>query len=131
MFVLSGTFFQADLFPYDVAFIAAIPVCWVLWAFVACGGLSLPLAGITLVRKDGRRASRLACGWRTLLVWALPTVLLIASRYVRETDPAATGLASGLWLATVLVLLGFLALALVLRSRGPHDRLAGTQLVPL
>ena len=111
--------------------LVAIPAGWVLWAFLSRGGLSLPLAGIALVRNDGRGASRLACGWRAFLVWAAPTLLLAGSRYVRETFPEATGLSLGLWFGALLLLLGYLAVGLLFRNRGPHDRLAGTLLVPL
>ena len=37
------------------------PVLWVVWAFLARGGISYRLAGIALVRGDGRSASRLQC----------------------------------------------------------------------
>lgn len=131
IFLLSSPFLQTRLFPWDLAMIVAIPTCWVLWAFAARGGLSLPLAGIALVRIDGRRASRLACGWRAFLVWVAPTLLLASSRHVRETFPEATGLSLGSWFGAVLLLLFYLVLALLFRNRGPHDRLAGTLLVPL
>jgi eukaryotic-like serine/threonine-protein kinase len=131
MFLLSSAFLWHRLFPWDLAMIVAIPACWVLWAFVARGGLSLPLAGIALVRNDGRKASRLACGWRAFLIWAAPTLLLASSRYVRESFPEAPGLSLGLWFGALLLLLGYLALALLFRNRGPQDRLAGTLLVPL
>jgi eukaryotic-like serine/threonine-protein kinase len=131
MFLLASAFLWNALFPWDLAMIIAIPACWVLWAFLARGGLSFPLAGIALVRNDGRGASRLACGWRACLVWAAPTLLLASSRYVRESFPEATGLPLGLWFGALLLLLGYLALALLFRNRGPHDRLAGTLLVPL
>ncbi len=131
MFALSSPFNRLAFFPWDLAAILLVPAAWVLWAFAARGGLSFPLAGIALVRKDGRRASRLACGWRAFLVWAAPTLVLSSARYIREVLPDATNLALGLWLGALLLLLGYLALALVLRNRGPHDRLAGTLLVPL
>ena len=80
MFLLSSTILRPYLFPWDLAMLVAIPAGWVLWAFLSRGGLSLPLAGIALVRNDGRGASRLACGWRAFLVWAAPTLLLAGSR---------------------------------------------------
>ncbi len=51
MIVLSGPFVRARLFPWDLALIVSVPICWILWAFAARGGLSLPLAGIALVRE--------------------------------------------------------------------------------
>jgi eukaryotic-like serine/threonine-protein kinase len=131
MLLLSSTYLQTRLFPWDLAMVVAVPACWVLWASAACGGLSLPLAGIALVRNDGRSASRLACGWRAFLVWVAPTLLLASSRYVRETFPEATGLSLGLWFGAILLLLCYLVLALLFRNRGLQDRLAGTFLVPL
>ena len=35
------------------------------------------------------------------------------------------------WFGALLLLLGYLAFALLFRNRGPQDRLAGTLLVPL
>jgi eukaryotic-like serine/threonine-protein kinase len=131
MFLLSSGTIRPHLFPWDLAAVVAIPVCWVVWAFVARGGLSYPLAGIALVRGDGRRASRRACGWRAFLVWAAPTFLLASARYVHEALPEATGLSLGLWFGTLLLLLGYVALTLLFPSRCIQDRLAGTLLVPL
>jgi hypothetical protein len=131
MFLLSSTYLQTHLFPWDLAIVIAIPAGWVLWAFAARGGLSFPLAGIALVRDDGRTASRLDCGWRSFLVWIAPTLLLATSRYIRETFPEATGLTVGLWFGALVLLLCYLVLALLFRNRGPQDRLARTLLVPL
>jgi hypothetical protein len=133
MFLLSSANLRPVLFPWDLAMILAIPACWVLWAFVTRGGLSFPLAGIALVRNDGRAASRLACGWRAFLVWAAPTLplLLASSRWVHESFPEATTLSRGLWFGALVLLLGYLALALLFRNRAPQDRLAVTLLVPL
>jgi tRNA A-37 threonylcarbamoyl transferase component Bud32 len=128
--LFSSAFFQSTLFPWNLAIVVAIPAAWVLWSFTSRGGLSLPLAGIVLVRNDGRDAGRLACALRTLLVWAGPTLLLASSCYVRAMFPEATGLAMSLWLGALGLLICYVALALFLRDRGPHDRLAGTVLVP-
>ena len=87
----------------------AIPATWVVWAMVARGGLSLPLAGIALVHASGLPASRRACGLRALLVWAPPTALLAASRYVQEFHPEATGLSLSLWIGAIILLLGYIA----------------------
>jgi eukaryotic-like serine/threonine-protein kinase len=55
------------------------PILWVLWAFVARGGFSYRIAGLALVRRDGRPAARWQCARRALLVWLPVTALLIAS----------------------------------------------------
>jgi hypothetical protein len=130
MFLLSSPSVLKVLFPWDIAMVVAIPAAWVCWAFASRGGLSFPLAGIALVRSNGRRASRLACGWRAVLVWIGPTLLLVGSYCVDELLPEVPGLSSGLWFGAILLLLCYLALALLFRSRGVHDRLAGTCLVP-
>ena len=131
MVLLSSGLLLTHFYPWDMAMVVVIPAFWVVWAFASRGGLSFPLAGIALVRNDGRRASRLACGWRAFLVWLAPTLLLAASSYVRETYPEADRLALGLWSGALLLLACYLVLALLFRNRGPQDRLAGTLLVPL
>jgi hypothetical protein len=131
MFFLSSEFIRPRLFPWDLETVIAIPIAWVFWAIIARGGLSFTLAGIALVRRDGLRASRLACGWRALLVWALPTALLASSRYLQETAPEAMGLALRLWIGAVLLLVAYVALALLFPRRCLHDQMAGTLLVPL
>ncbi len=52
------------------------PALWVLWAFLARGGLSFRIMGISLVRSNGRPALRIQCAWRALLVWLPVTALL-------------------------------------------------------
>jgi hypothetical protein len=131
MFFLSCVLVTPRVFPWDLETVVAVPIFWVLWAILARGGLSLPLAGLALVRGDGRSASRLACGWRAFLVWAPLTALLAGSRHIQETLPEATGLSWGLWIGGIVLLLGYIALALSIPSQGVHDRLAGTVLVPI
>jgi eukaryotic-like serine/threonine-protein kinase len=119
------------------------PAVWVVWAFLTRGGLSLRLAGIRLLQADGRPAARWRCAWRALLVWAPVALLVLASVYL-DVWRISGALASGdpdarAWCAWVAWLAWWLALALLpayallaLRhpARGPHDRLAGTYLVP-
>jgi uncharacterized RDD family membrane protein YckC len=88
------------------------------------GGVVLLIAGVTYVRKDGLRASRLRLLWRSLVAWS-PVVPMFAL--------AIAGLSKHWvwqpWLA--LALLGLLAAVSVgLRERGLQDRLAGTWPVP-
>ncbi len=88
------------------------------------GGVVLLIAGVTYVRKDGARASRLRLFWRALVAWS-PVVPLFAV--------AVLAIARHLtWQPYVaLALLGLLAAASVaLPKRGLQDRLAGTWPVP-
>jgi eukaryotic-like serine/threonine-protein kinase len=88
------------------------------------GGVVLLIAGVTYVRKDGVRASRLRLLWRAMVVWSpsllVFTVSMLAIVRHWTWQP---------WLA--LALLGLLAAAsLALPERGLPDRLAGTWPVP-
>jgi hypothetical protein len=88
------------------------------------GGVVLLIAGVTYVRKDGLRASRLRLFWRSLVAWSpvVPTSALAIAGLTKHWvwQP---------WLA--LALLGLLVAASVgLRERGLQDRLAGTWPVP-
>jgi uncharacterized RDD family membrane protein YckC len=118
------------------------PLLWVVWSFVTRGGVSLRLMGLSLVRSDGRRASRLRCAWRTLLVW-LPVTALLGLSLILEirywsawsaADPSAgRGLfwaSTAVWYAGLALLVAYGALALWSPARSLHDRLAGTYLVP-
>jgi serine/threonine protein kinase len=109
----------------DPPFVARFTVAWlaavVSWAFLARGGLSLRLLGLSLVRADGRPAGRLRCAWRALLAWA-PLTGLVACWLWLDWDPAG-------WAALALLPL-YAVLALWSPWRAPHDRLAGTYLVP-
>jgi len=94
------------------------------------GGLSYPLAGLALVGRDGREAGRLNCGLRALLVWAPPSLLLLGSQWLQRHSPEAVVSAWSLWLAGLILLVVFGIIALLFPSQGPHDRLAGTVVVP-
>ena len=131
MLAFSSPWIPPRVFPWDLETVIAIPAVWVIWALAARGGLNLPLAGITLVQTNGLPAGRRSCAFRALLVWAPPTVLLAASRYLQEIQPEAAGLSLALWIGAIVLLLCYLALALLFPSRCLHDRLAGTVLVPL
>jgi uncharacterized RDD family membrane protein YckC len=118
------------------------PVLWVNWAFLARGGLSYRLAGLDLVRSDGRKASRLQCAWRAFLVWLPLTALLGLSAWLElrywmtwMLEEAAQfrwmlWLSGAAWWAAVVLLAAYLVLALWSPARALHDRLAGTYLVP-
>ncbi len=89
------------------------------------GGLVLLLAGVTFVRRDGIRASRLRVFWRGLLTWSpllLGLVIVILSH-----KPAGDLLAAVL---ASLPIAGLTLVSLLLPKRGLADRLAGTWPVP-
>jgi hypothetical protein len=87
-------------------------------------GVVLLIAGVTYVRKDGLRASRLRLLWRSLVTWS-PLIPLFAVSIVAMTKHWTWQP----WLA--LALLGLLAaVSLALPVRGLQDRLAGTWPVP-
>ncbi len=113
-----------------LAVVVAPPLLCVLWALLTRGGLTFRLAGLSLRRGNGRRAGRLQCAWRALLFWAPVTGLLALSVWVQAEYPARAVLAFALWCAALGVLIGYALLALWSPGRGPHDRLAGTYLVP-
>jgi hypothetical protein len=127
-------------FPFWLPGLLGWPACWVAWAFLSRGGLSYRLTGIALVRADGRPASRLQCAWRALVVWAPVTALLVLAcwldtRYWSAWEPNTPNrwmlaAASASWYAAVGLLLAYVGLALWRPTRAPHDRLAGTYLVP-
>jgi uncharacterized RDD family membrane protein YckC len=116
-----------------------IPVVWVFWAFACRGSSTFHLMGLRLVRANGQPAWRLQCAWRALLIWApvaggLLLSVWLASRVPEALDapdflPAAVPATAAHLTAVALPLL-YLVLAIVFPSRGPHDRLAGTYLVP-
>jgi uncharacterized RDD family membrane protein YckC len=118
--------FGAPLPPWLPAMvIAGALVCYgcipvLLATLLFRGGLVLLIAGVTFVRQDGQRASRLRLLWRMLVAWS-PLVLAFCLSILAVTRH----LTWGPWLA--LALLGLLAiLSLVLPQRGLQDRLAGT-----
>jgi hypothetical protein len=129
-----------DLTGFWIVMLVLWPALWVIWAFLARGGLSYRLAGIALVRRDGRPAGRLQCADRALLVWMPVTALLVLSLWLEsrywsawkpdESPRWMLALASASWYAALLVLAVYIGLALRRPTRTVHDRLAGTYLVP-
>ncbi|HLJ97498.1 MAG TPA: protein kinase [Gemmataceae bacterium] len=95
---------------------------WVAWGCLFRGGLTLGMLGIVLVDANGRLASRVRSGWRALLLWLPPLLAIGLLLLAKNWDVLAYG-----WL--VLLVLYFLV-GLLWPGRGPHDRLAGTFLVP-
>jgi len=108
--------------------LAVVPAAWLAWSLATRGGLLLGLAGVALVRADGRPAERWRCGWRCLVTWAPVAALLAGACAARSAHmPRACWT---LWTLAASALVIYPLLALAFPSRSAHDRLAGTYLVP-
>lgn len=123
-----------------IIFLGFWPLVWIVWAFMFRGGITFPMLGLTLVRANGRRAWRVQCAWRAMLVW-LPFLALLAASAWMESDFLASfdgtdsldwmaWLSWGLWWLATLLLPAYWLIALWNPERSWHDRLAGTYLVP-
>jgi hypothetical protein len=106
------------------------PFVWAAFAFLFRGGLAMRLAGIALVRNDGRPAGRFWCALRELLVWTPLVLLLIGCLWVQAYFPGVTAARVGLWLTALVLLPVYVAVALWNPTRPPQDRLFGTHIVP-
>jgi hypothetical protein len=89
------------------------------------GGLVLLVTGVTFVRRDGLRASRLRVFWRAVVAWC-PVVLGV---FLVAALKPWLGLLEGV-LAGLLLIGGLAMLSLAWPRRGLPDILAGTWPVP-
>ncbi len=110
--------------------ILVIPVLLVLGSVLFRGGISFMLAGITLVRSDGRKATHRQCGMRAALVWLPIALVLYGSAALQIFAPEHSYLAAVLWLLAATLLPIYIVIAIRFPTRAPQDRLAGTYLVP-
>ena len=110
--------------------VVAVPAVWAAFAFAFHGGLAMTLAGITLVRLDGRPAARLRCAARELLVWVPVVGLLLTGLWLQAAFTGVT-LRVLVWLSAVALLPVYVVLALRTPARPPQDRVMGTMLVPV
>ena len=104
-----------------LAFYVCMPAC--IAALLFRGGLVLRMAGVTFVRRDGKRASRLRVFWRALVAWS-PLCLgilgiMLTFRSSNEFGELPFALLCGLFL-------GLAVISVALPKRGLPDRLAGT-----
>jgi len=113
-----------------VAFLV-IPLGLVLLASLFRGGVSMMLAGVAIVRADGRPAFRSQCALRAALVWLPVGTLLFISALLQIYAPRLAYLAAGLWLLAFVLLPLYAFVALRFPSRPPQDRLLGTYLMPV
>jgi eukaryotic-like serine/threonine-protein kinase len=97
----------------------------VVAALLFRGGLVLLVSGVTFVRRDGARASRLRAFWRSLVAWsplgAAPFVFGILKVAVSSVTAGTIA---------VLVVCVLTVVSMALPKRGLPDRLAGTWPVP-
>ncbi|MGL4423884.1 MAG: hypothetical protein ACRCZF_24730, partial [Gemmataceae bacterium] len=114
---------------------ASVVIAIVLAGFIVCswlfrGGINFLLAGLTLVRRDGREARRWQCAVRELLTWVPFMALLLICIFVQATIPDSFLLRIGTIVLTILVAL--LAVIGTVRrpERTPVDRLLGLTVVP-
>ena len=110
--------------------VASCSLFWVVWAFLFGGGYAFYRGGISLRRRDGRKATRFQCAFRALLVWAPVAGLLALSLTVARYFPDLPILDFGLWGAALFLPVVYAILAIRFPTRAPHDWLAGTYLVP-
>jgi hypothetical protein len=123
---------EASAAVFRPAFVALMlcPVCWVLWALLWRGGVSMRLLGLSLVLSNGHPASRLHCAWRALVVWVPVTALLWLTMWLDAYHPEEVRWSWASWRGALVILAGFALLALRCPARGLHDRLTGTYVVP-
>jgi hypothetical protein len=119
-------------------FVVSPMFVWVLWAFLLRGGLTFWLAGIALLHSTGRKALRIQCAWRALLIWT-PVAAFLALSWFNEMRWAdwfygiggwTSWLSEVCWSLALVLLPLYVGLALWFPNRSLHDRLAGTYLVP-
>jgi hypothetical protein len=89
------------------------------------GGLILLIAGVTFVRRDGSRASRLQVFWRSIVTWSPLALAAILFAFLYSLSGVLAAACAG-----VVFLGGLVAVSLTLPNRGLADRLAGTWPVP-
>jgi uncharacterized RDD family membrane protein YckC len=113
-----------------VAVLLVIPVGLLVVAAALRGGVSMLLAGISVVRADGRPATRRQCALRAALVWLPVAGMLLAAAWLQLRVPERVYVAAALWLIALALLPVYVVAALKHPDRPPHDRITGTYLVP-
>jgi hypothetical protein len=111
------------VFAISLGIYVAVPA--LLAALLFRGGLVLLIAGVTFVRGDGARASRLRVFWRAIVTWSPLALAAILFGFIYH---AIGALAAGIGAA--IFFSGLAAISLALPNRGLADRLAGTWPVP-
>ena len=111
------------VFAVSLGIYVAMPA--MIAALLFHGGLVLLIAGVTFVRRNGSRASRLQVFWRAIVTWTpLALAAILFGLIYHKGGLLAAGIATGLFFG------GLVAWSLALPGRGLADRLAGTWPVP-
>jgi hypothetical protein len=110
--------------------IAACTAFWTGCAFLFRGGYAFWRGGIVLRRWDGRKPSRWQCALRALLVWIPVSGLFCLAIVTAWQYPELPAAYVAIWAAGLALMVAYPAIALWSPTRGPHDRLVGTYLVP-
>jgi hypothetical protein len=106
------------------------PAVWVLWDFLFRGGISLRVAGLALVRDDGRPARRLQCAWRVCMLWAPAVTVLLVVVWLDVEQRGNLLLCTSLQGLAAFMLVVQAMLTLRFPGRAPHDWLAAVHVVP-
>jgi hypothetical protein len=116
---------------FTVTAVALFTASYVISALVFRGGLSFVLAGLTIVRADGRPAGRLWYAAREVLAW-LPVVAMVLALIGVQYFWPYWGFGRAFFaFASVATLVGSAAVAIRFPERGPLDRIVGTYVVPV
>jgi hypothetical protein len=135
-----------DHFLFPFIWIAEFLLGWLVfrafWAFMWRGGVTLRMAGVTLLRANGLNVRRLQCSFRAFLVWAPVVALLLMWaclalwRYSHWAIGATDDLRWAGWLSWLCWGLGlallpaYIGMALRSPSRTILDRLSGSYAMP-
>jgi hypothetical protein len=117
------------------------PVIWCLWSGLTRGGLVLHYSGMAFLGANGRPAARWRCALRSLLIWLPVTLLLVLSLWLDlsrlcppiaspDEVPLAAWVAWWAWWQAFVLAGVYVWVAIRWPNGGPHDRLAGTFVVP-
>jgi len=101
-----------------------------LFAFIFRGGISNRIAGVTIIRADGRPAPRWLCFLREWLVWLPILLVCLLGVLLQITRPESTLPRTALLFVSLLLIPLYIVIALRGPDRPPQDRLLGTHLMP-
>ncbi len=121
---------RAATFHVFATLVVGFPLCWAAFAFAFRGGLTMKVAGVTLVTASGRLAPRWRCAARELVVWAPLVAVLLTTLALQHSYPQWVLLRTATTLLALLLLPVYFVVALRQPSHPPQDRIMGTYLVP-
>jgi hypothetical protein len=123
-----------------VAILLALPSMVLLLCFVLSllstlivrGGVVMRLLGIAVVDRQGLLVSRAMAAWRVLVAWS-PTVLLwlyVGPQLIRGREPEEAFIPVWLIILPIAATMAGAIWTVAHPSRGLHDRIVGTSVVP-